>query len=196
MTFLPPGSRTTCTNPYVVSRSASVPCVSFTSPGGSAMSPMITTLAASAGRRNNGMDTRATSSAAISSVRCVPTPGISSSAAPNVPMMAPTVAIDESRPLVRPARSMAVIDRRNANGDAMPISVTGTEKSSSVDTNEPTTTPMLTAANPWSARFRNGRAMNGSTAVASEPRTRMTPSARGVGCRSAIRPPSQYPSER
>ena len=180
----------------MVSRSASVPCVSLTSPGGSAISAAMTTLAATAGRTSNGIDTSATSSAAMSSVRCVPTPGISTSADPNVPTMAPTVASEDRRPLVRPARSIAVSERRRTNGEAMPMSVTGTEKSSSVDTNDPTTTPMLTAANPCSARLRNGRATKGSTAVHTAPSTRIRPSTRGVGCRSAIRPPSQYPSDR
>ena len=137
------------------------------------------------------MDTSATSSAALSRVRCVPTPGMSTSADPNVPMMAPTVASDERRPLVLPARSMSVSARRSANGDAMPSRVTGTEKSSSVERNDPTTVPTLTAAKPCSARLRNGRAMKGSTAVHSAAMTRIRPRTRRVGCRSAMRPPSQ-----
>ncbi len=168
-----------------------VPCVSLTNPGGTTSSPMITTLAASAGRVSSGIETSATSNAAMRRVRCVPTPGMSTSAAPNVPTMAPTVASDESRPLVRPARLMSVIARRRANGEAMPISVTGMEKSSRVDTKDPTTTPMLTAAKPCNARLRNGRATKGRAAVQTAPSTRISPSTRGVGCRSAILPPSQ-----
>ena len=147
-------------------------------------------------RSSSGIDTSAVASAATSMVRCVPIAGMSNSADPNVPTIAPTVVSDERRPLVRPARSTAVIDRRSANGDAMPRSDTGTENRSSVEKNEPTTSPTLTAANPRSARSRKGWAMNGSAAVQSAAATSTAPSTRGVGWRSARRPPSQYPTER
>ena len=154
-------------------------------------STMITALAITAGRSRSGIETRATSSAAVRSVRWVPTPGMSTSADPNVPMMAPTVASEERRPLVRPARSMSVSARRKAKGEAMPSNVTGTENSSRVERNDPTTVPTLTAAKPCNARLRKGRATKGNAAVQSDAMTRIRPRTRCVGCRSATRPPSQ-----
>ena len=138
-------------------------------------------LAIAAGRASSGIATRATSSAATSMVRCVPMAGISARAELNVPTMAPTVASELSPPLVRPAWSSRASDRRSANGEAMPSSVTGAENSSSVAKNEPATAPMLTAANPRSARSRMGWAMNGSAAVSSAAATRMSPSTRRRG---------------
>ena len=75
------------------------------------------------------------------SVRCVPTKGIATIAARNVPTMLPIVDNAYRRPATVPARSTVVSPSRTANGLTAPSNVTGTAKRASAATNEPTTAP-------------------------------------------------------
>ena len=85
---------------------------------------------------------------------------------------------------------------RMANGVTMPRSRTGGTNSISEAANEPMTAPVETAAMPFRVMLRNGLATNGTTAMSTAPASTTTPSTRGSGQRSAILPPSTYPSDR
>ena len=83
-----------------------------------------------------------------------------------------------------------------AKGATIPSNVIGIAKSASAAKKEPTTAPTETASRPSTASSRIGRARNGVAATASAATRMIQPRSLGSGLRSAIRPPSQYPTER
>ena len=80
-------------------------------------------------------------SAKTRNVRWVPTSGISSSAAANVPSSEPTVEMAYIRPAIWPESSTECIFRRIAHGDTVPIISTGTATSTSTPNSEPAKAP-------------------------------------------------------
>ena len=168
-----------------------MPFAALIAPGGSASSAATATVASC--QRGPSISAAAkTSSAAVAIiVRCVPTTGIATRAAPNVPRMLPIVESPYSRPATVPAVSTVGSASRIANGLTAPSSVTGTANSSSAARNEPTTAPIDAASSSRTVAPRNGRATNGITATANPATRTILPSSLASGRRSASRPPNQ-----
>ena len=95
------------------------------------------------------------------------------------------------RPDTSPASSTVRTPRRTANGEAIPSSVTGTEKSSMTAKNEPRNAPTDVLANALTAADRNGWAMNGSTAMAAAAISISRAITVIEGWQSATRPPTK-----
>ena len=83
---------------------------------------------------------------------------------------------------------------RIANGDTIPRSTTGGAHRSSTARKLPMTAPADAVSRPSTVKSRNGLAANGMSATNTAATSTMKPSSAGSGRRSAIRPPSQYPS--
>ena len=124
-------------------------------------------------------------------VRRVPIAGIRNATGRNVPRMLPIVESAYMRPATSPACSTLRTPSRTANGDAIPSSVTGIEKSSMTAKNEPRNAPTDVLANALTAADRNGWAMKGSTAIAAAAISIRRAITVIDGCRSATRPPTK-----
>ena len=124
-------------------------------------------------------------------VRWVPSSGISSSAAANVPISEPTVDSAYRRPAVRPESSTDATRSRIAHGATAPSTSTGTATSASTPISEPTAAPTWISSNASTETSRNGCATSGTTATIAAPTSTHRHSAWIVGRRSAIDPPTQ-----
>src|SRR3954469_5959704 len=142
-------------------------------------------------RRSPSAATAAVISANVRNVRWVPTSGISSSAAANVPSSEPTVEIAYIRPAISPESSTACIFSRIAHGDTEPSISTGTATSTSTPNSEPANVPTEYWSKASTLSDRNGPATNGTSAISTEATRTVAHSAGRFGRRSAIRPPNQ-----
>src|ERR1051325_8840491 len=160
----------------------------LTVPTGTNISPAITSgTSAQRGRRPSAA-TAAVISANVRNVRCVPTSGISSSAAANVPSSEPTVLIAYIRPAISPESSTASIFSRIPHGDTEPSISTGTATSTSTPNNEPAKAPIEYSSNASTLSRRNGCDTKGTSAISADAASTVAHSAGSVGRRSAIRP--------
>jgi hypothetical protein len=116
--------------------------------------------------------------------------GIVTSGGRKVPTRLPTVDKAKMRPAVEPALSMSLIPMRMAKGATIPSNSTDGTKRTTQAKNDPSTAPVETESMPWMVTLRKGRATNGMIAVRMAPARTMKPSSRGLGQRSASRPPT------
>ncbi len=121
----------------------------------------------------------------------MPTSGISSSEALNVPTSEPTVEIAYIRPAVSPESSTRCSLSRIAHGDTAPSISTGIETSASTPNSEPAKPPIDTSSNASTDRERSGWATIGTTASSTAEASTSMQSPSMCGCRSASRPPNQ-----
>src|SRR3954471_20966867 len=163
----------------------------LTVPTGTSISPAIASGTSAQRRRSPSAAAAAVISANVRNVRCVPTSGISSSAAANVPSSDPTVLIAYIRPAISPESSTACIFRRIAHGDTDPSISTGTATSTSTPNSEPANVPTEYWSKASTLSDRNGPATNGTSAISTDATSTVAHSAGRFGRRSAIRPPNQ-----
>src|ERR1044072_989703 len=83
-----------------------------------------------------------------------------------------------------------------AHGATAPRQVMGMLNISTAPTNDAMKAPAERSAKAEVAASNSGRVANGRIATASAETITTHASARGCGCRSARRPPSQYPTDR
>src|SRR4029078_13481555 len=112
--------------------------------------------------------TTAVISANVRNVRCVPTSGISSSEARNVPSSEPTVEIAYIRPAIWPESSTELIFSRIAHGDTDPSISTGPGTSTSTPNSEPANAPIEYSSKASTDSDRNGSATNGTSAISTD----------------------------
>src|ERR1044072_841574 len=115
--------------------------------------------------RSPSAATAAVISAKVRNVRCVPTSGISRSAAANVPSSEPTVLIAYIRPAVSPESSTVCIFSRSAHGDTEPSISTGTATSTRTPNSDPAKAPTEYSSNASTLSVRNGGDTNGTSAI-------------------------------
>src|SRR3954451_21106314 len=163
----------------------------FVVPTGTSISAAIATgTSAHRGRRPSAA-TAAVISANVRNVRWVPTSGISSSAAANVPSSEPTVEIAYMRPATSPESSTECIFSRSAHGGTDPSISTGTATSTSTPNRQPAKAPTEYSSNASTLNVRNGWETNGTSAISTDAASTVAHRAPSVGRRSAIRPPNQ-----
>src|SRR3954470_6424241 len=163
----------------------------FVVPTGTSISAAIASgTSAQRGRRPSAA-TAAVISANVRNVRWVPTSGISSSDAANVPSSEPTVEIAYIRPAISPESSAACILSRIAHGETEPSISTGTATSTSTPNSEPANVPTEYWSKASTLSDRNGPATNGTSAISTEATSTVAQRAGRLVRRSAIRPPNQ-----
>ena len=162
----------------------------MTVPTGTASSAATPTGTSQKRRGSPAAATAETATANTMNVRWVPTSGISSSAARNVPSSEPTVPIAYSRPAVSPESSTRSSLSRIAHGEAAPSISTGTATSASVPNSEPTAAPIEISSNARTLSERNGCATIGTTASSAAAASTSMHRPRRCGWRSARRPPT------
>ena len=170
----------------------------LTVPTGTAISAaMASGTSAHRGRRPSAA-TAAVISAKMRNVRWVPTSGISSSEAANVPSSEPTVEIAYIRPAISPESSTARIFSRIAHGDTAPSISTGTATSTRTPNSEPANAPIEYSSNASTLSDRNGPATNGTSASSTEATStaRTAPAGSGGGRPSARRTSSRSRARR
>ena len=121
----------------------------------------------------------------------MPTSGISSSDALNVPTSEPTVEIAYMRPAVSPESSTRSSLSRIAHGETAPSMSTGTATSASTPNSEPAKPPTETLSNASTESDRSGWATIGTTASSTDDTRISRQRPCRCGWRSASRPPNQ-----
>ena len=160
-------------------------------PTGTAISAAIASGTSAQRGRSPSVATAAVISANVRNVRWVPTSGISSSEAANVPSSEPTVEIAYMRPAISPESSTVRIFSRIAHGDTEPSISTGTATSTRTPNSDPANAPIEYWSNASTLSDRNGSATNGTSAISADATSTVAHSAGRFGRRSAIRPPNQ-----
>src|SRR5215217_5523560 len=175
------------TSPYLDS--------SLTVPTGSAIPTAISAGAASHRRPSPAAATRAVTTANVRKVRWVPRNGIRTSAESIVPTSEPAVEIAYRRPATSPLCSTLVTASRTAHGEQAPSKTSGTPKRARTANSDPRKAPAEISSRAPTERSKNGWATNGTTAMSAAAVSARRQSPRRCGCRSAKRPPSQYPTD-
>ena len=121
----------------------------------------------------------------------MPSSGISQNDVRNVPAIEPAVEMAKSRPAVRPSFSIERAFKRTATGDTLPRTTLGRPKRRMVAITGFSRGP----GSHSTTRSRTQPSTNGIASTSSAPPPSRPTRRRGVGYRSAMMPPSQYPVE-